>query len=615
MSPAIRPLPERPPIQAPSVEEPVIPLSSLAPYFDTPTGDIAALALAEDRLPDAIAGFDAIASDFSHPDIALRADFLASYLSYYNGNDERPLQRLPELAPLLPVLSDVAHEVAGLAAFRSGLYPQAIALAERITHDSMTRQMLLADARRRQGRIEEALALYRQAAMRWSLDERHHEARARIVECAHALSMEQMAGVDPRAGNSPPPESTDESTPSFAVEQEALDIIEALVAWNPTDYWTRHAVRFEEALRARTGAVLPEKRKESALAEELFEQARADMKKRRNARAEERYEKAIRAARDGGELQCQARYELALTVSFLRRHSEAADLFMEAAQHCNSPRLKIRSLYKGGEASMAADRFLDAIRLFGQVEELFPEHSFADDARLHTARAHLAMGQPDEFMRLVASIPEDYPDGDMCGEALWQGARHTMDRGEPEKALDLLSRYYSLFPIEPGWYTAGRSGYWLARLEEQLGHLEDALSHYEYVVATAPLSYYMILSYARLRELDSTRAELLLAQLAPSGGREPEGIPARLVASPSAWSWCASDSSAAERRCCRKNSNGRIPIRNSIGPPRPCSGMPVDSPSPGNSPRPPQTAGASDIRRAAILHPGPWPIRRPTKNW
>jgi len=141
------------------------------------------------------------------------------------------------------------------------------------------------------------------------------------------------------------------------------------------------------------------------------------------------------------------------------------------------------------------------------------------------------MGQPDEFMRLVASIPEDYPDGDMCGEALWQGARHTMDRGEPEKALDLLSRYYSLFPIEPGWYTAGRSGYWLARLEEQLGSLNDAISHYEYVIATAPLSYYMVLSYARLRELDSTRTELLLAQLAPATGSETDGIPARLVTS------------------------------------------------------------------------------------
>jgi len=530
-SPPPSPLPELPQVQVPLAEEPVIPLSSLMPYFDDVAGGVAARALAEDRLEDAIAGFDAIASDFGNPDIALRADFLAAYLSYYNGDDARPLQRLPELAALLPVLSDVAWEVAGLAAFRAGQYPQAIALAERITRDSMTRQMLLADAHRRQGHVEESLSLYRQAAMRWSSDDRHHEARARIVECIHSLSMKRTAPADLRADISPPAESTDNTTPSFAAEREALDIIEALVAVSPTDYWTRHAVRLEEALLAQTGTALPEKKKESPLAMELFEQAHADMKKRRNARAKERYEKAIRSARDGGDLQCQARYELALTVSFLRRHGEAADLFMEAAQHCDSPRLKIRSLYKGGEASMAADRFLDAIRLFGQVEELFPEHSFADDARLHAARAHLAMGQPDEFMRLVASIPEDYPDGDMCGEALWQGARHTMDRGEPEKALDLLSRYYSLFPIEPGWYTAGRSGYWLARLEEQLGSLNDAISHYEYVIATAPLSYYMVLSYARLRELDSTRTELLLAQLAPATGSETDGIPARLVTS------------------------------------------------------------------------------------
>jgi len=91
--------------------------------------------------------------------------------------------------------------------------------------------------------------------------------------------------------------------------------------------------------------------------------------------------------------------------------------------------------------------------------------------------------------------------------------------GEIEEARETLSTYHGLFPVEQGWYAAGRSGYWLGRAEELLGNGDEAARLFEQVIASAPLSHYMVMAHARLAARDPDRARGLMARLAPPGGR------------------------------------------------------------------------------------------------
>jgi soluble lytic murein transglycosylase len=100
---------------------------------------------------------------------------------------------------------------------------------------------------------------------------------------------------------------------------------------------------------------------------------------------------------------------------------------------------------------------------------------------------------------------------------LWTLAHESLRQGDLLKAKELLSDYYRLFPREDYWYTAGRSGYWLGRVEERLGAIKAAAQHYEEVIGASPMSYYMVLAYNRLVSLDRPRAGRLISRLAPFG--------------------------------------------------------------------------------------------------
>ncbi|MCK9464212.1 MAG: lytic transglycosylase domain-containing protein, partial [Proteobacteria bacterium] len=247
--------------------------------------------------------------------------------------------------------------------------------------------------------------------------------------------------------------------------------------------------------------------------------AAALMRRMRHEDAEKAYGRALKLAREGGDLSCRIRFERATVVFRQRDHARAAPLFEEVAASCRAnPGIAVKALYQGGRASMSADRLDDAIRLFGAVEADFPTNSLADDARLHAARSWLALGDRAQFESLVTSLPDAYPRGDMRGEALWSLAFDALGRGENETARAALGRYHEEFPVEEGWYAAGRSGYWLGRAEELLGREDAAIAAYEHVIASAPLTYYMVLAHARLAALDPTRTETLLDSLAPPGG-------------------------------------------------------------------------------------------------
>ncbi|MCP4197461.1 MAG: transglycosylase SLT domain-containing protein [Proteobacteria bacterium] len=476
--------------------------SALDPYFSGLLGRDASKALAEDRLVEAVRIYDKIAVQVSDIEITPRARFMAAYLAGRLGNHDRALKELPGLAEELPLLANLAREQAAFAAFKLGEHGRAIHLASLVDDTSTVAAdalLLRADAQRAMGNLEEALENYKQYLERWPSGHRRLEVQSRLVDC---LAERVTCGHTEMA-------------------VEALEHLDRLKAQAPASRWTKAVAKHEQRLLRAANKKTPRTRNETRVALAVYEKATKLMAKMRNSEAERAFVRVNRLARVNGELSCRARYNQAVVISRQREHERAALKFDVVVEDCRQPDIRVRALYRGGKSYFAAGRYQDAIRLFGDVETDFGAHSFADDARLHAARCHLELGDRNTFVEKLEELPKIYPAGDMRAEAFWILAKDMIAKNDLVEARNVLSQYYAQFPRESGWYAAGRSGYWLGRVEELLGNTENAAMRYEQVVAGFPLTFYMVLSYNRLASLRAERVKELVGVLNANGaGKE-----------------------------------------------------------------------------------------------
>ncbi len=488
-------------------------IDSMGPYFAGILEGEAAAALAEDRLEDAVELFDEIASRKYDPIMTPRVLFLAAYLSQRLGNDERALSELPGLAERLPLVADTALETAALAALNLKKYEVAIRLARSVSPESLEAEaasIIAADALAALERWEEAAAAYREHLERWPEGEGNCEVISKLVSCETTLA-------------------TDGEEVDERLARVALARIERLLAQRSSGPWARISTDCEKKLREALGEPYRKNQHERPAAHRAYDDARDLMRRMRNEEAERAFKRVVRLARDGGSLECRARLDRARMIRRQRDHERAAESYARTAELCEDPYVRVRALYNAGRSYASAGRTTDAIEAFNAVERDYPDHSYADDARLRAARCHLDAGDRKKFLELLSTLPDDYPSGDMRAEAFWIVAHDAIGNDDLAAAREALSRYFELFPVEDGWYSSGRSGYWLGRVEQLAGNTESAVKRYEHVIATAPLTYYMVLAHARLRAIDPVRATALIARLAPPGGRLTTRFPEELL--------------------------------------------------------------------------------------
>ena len=492
----------------PAVKEPAF-LSEFAPYFAELNGGEAAQLLAEDKLVDALTAFDEIILSCSDIELTPRARFVAGYIAERIGDDERAVKELTYTAEELPMTADLAWERAGRAALRLGRCEDAATFAGKVSPSSVFSSdalMTRADALRLLEKYTAAVDAYRTYLAQWPKGNRRREAESRIVQCT-ALQVEDTHDASAPAKKSIPPEKL----------EFGLAVLHRMQAASPTGYWTRQAESFEEALMGASGLEVPQDRPARRIALDAYEKAQNLKNKMKNEAAERAYNEVIRLTKRNPDLQCRARFEQAITVQQQRDYGRAAELYDGVAADCRDPGVRIRSMYRGAKCFDSSGKTEEAIRLFEQVEAEFPNHSYADDARLRAAKCYLDIGDKAKFHNLLATLPSTYPSGDMRAEALWILSLDALDASDWTAAKETLEPYYAMFPNEKGWYSAGRSGYWLGRTEENLGDELNAALHYEHVIATAPFSFYMVLAYNRLAALNPKQAQKLIATLAPAG--------------------------------------------------------------------------------------------------
>src|ERR1019366_1384549 len=205
------------------------------------------------------------------------------------------------------------------------------------------------------------------------------------------------------------------------------------------------------------------------------------------------------------------------------RSDEAAAAWGAAIARCEGDDALVTALYYGARASVSAHHDAEALARFDRVEKLFPKHRLADDARFRAAMVVQDEGDDARALAMLGSVPDAYPDGDMGGEALFRIALYKLATDELAGAAAALDRALGIAPAPsaPASSASKRAEYFRARVAEKAGSVDEAKRRYAALVSDAPLDYYMLLAYARLRAIDDALARATL-----------EGAIARDAASP-----------------------------------------------------------------------------------
>jgi len=202
------------------------------------------------------------------------------------------------------------------------------------------------------------------------------------------------------------------------------------------------------------------------------------------------------------EARCQAQFHRAKSMYKEREYRRAAPLFVPAIDTCKASEnrnYEVKSAYQAGLAYSRAGDHSRSAHYFQYVER-YPDHSYADDARLRRAEQYDAMQNDSKVRELLSSLPTLYPKGDMRTEALWRLARSAYMRKDYAAAVTWLAKQIRIVPIETHWWAEGQAPYWLGRSLARMGESEKAVSAYRECIRLYPLTYYSLQAFARLKE-------------------------------------------------------------------------------------------------------------------
>jgi len=301
--------------------------------------------------------------------------------------------------------------------------------------------------------------------------------------------------------------------PSVAHAEEAVAVARLVIYESPRGRGVGEARELEQ----RALLTIPFERRERLDKPELGEataQARALGEAKQGREAIAAAERIIDQLEDESpsEPACEAYIAKGRGLDVLRRRAEASEAFGTAVERCEGHPRQVVALFLGGRAALRGGQAAKARRRYALLEERFSEHSFADDARLYGAQAALRLGDEAAFTAMLGRIADDYPEGDMVDEALFALARAQIDEHDWAAAVAPLERAIARSYRGRPYYAEGRPQYFLARARLELGQRAEGSAGLAAVVRDFPGSYYMVLAYSRLRDIDAARADEAVRQ-------------------------------------------------------------------------------------------------------
>jgi soluble lytic murein transglycosylase len=358
------------------------------------------------------------------------------------------------------------------------------------------KSLVIADCKWEKGAHAEAAPLFRA----WLSKNAHGQ---RWVDVSLKLAATDLEAAAPGGAATSDEERGERANEAFDLATKVMCEAPKLEADKATD------------LRGRAAAAA--KKSPALSAEERVKRARGYLDATENAKA---IEEARAASADP-----HARPEDKCRAEIVRANAEhgkpaVADAWSDAVKKCEGVDEElVTTLYNAAKAASGAKRYKDAIDKFARIEDKYPAHRLADDARFRAALAYKAMGDASQYETFMMSIADKYPSGDMGDEGLFLAALIHLDKADDTGAkmmLDKIVDREAHAAEAPGgapnrsWATGGRASYFRARISERAGETTDAKKRYADVVTGVPLGYYAWLARARLGALDRDLADKTL---------------------------------------------------------------------------------------------------------
>jgi soluble lytic murein transglycosylase len=293
--------------------------------------------------------------------------------------------------------------------------------------------------------------------------------------------------------------------------EATIALLTRLRAEYPVHWTARSAERLADEVVAKRPALAPAW--ESPGTEAVLDRAEALLARYRNkavVAALEPLAKAPAAGKLAADHACRLNYALGRALRNMRKWRRATRIIGRAVESCDAARdedRSARSRYLAGAAAERLSKESNAATHFTRLLDSHPDHRLADDAGFFLVR-HFIEDKKDwgEARSMAKRLVKALPLGDMVSDAVFFVALHGIIKGDAEGARAVLDLDDVLPPRDPWKRDAGRADYWRARLDLDLGRTEAAMEGLESVIATYPFSWYAMMAFSRMREVDPDRA-------------------------------------------------------------------------------------------------------------
>src|SRR3569623_2764905 len=176
-----------------------------------------------------------------------------------------------------------------------------------------------------------------------------------------------------------------------------------------------------------------------------------------------------------------------------RRYGDAATLRLGGYPKLGSEH-QAEARFQGARALSRADKDDDAIAWYHKVVAQYPHTAWAQEAQFLSGWLEFTRGPFQAAIQPLEDSLAKYPHSKWADDSLWFLAMSHYFLNHWDQARSHLAQLAKL----RGSLEGGKGSYWLARIDQRLGHSDAAIAGYRETITKFPISWYALLSRARL---------------------------------------------------------------------------------------------------------------------
>ncbi|MCU0857230.1 MAG: tetratricopeptide repeat protein [Pontiellaceae bacterium] len=194
---------------------------------------------------------------------------------------------------------------------------------------------------------------------------------------------------------------------------------------------------FDEAIRSPDIAT-------ATAAEILLQKAEALRKTQQVTEAEQAFQACLEITADPA-LQARAQAGKGWSLWEQKRYEEAALAFETAGAKCTQTENCVTAFVRAGDARLAAKQYEKSRENYRRINQNYPEHPQAAQARYQSGVASLLCGQTDAALSEFAQTEKDFPQSEFASQAALQIAELFKSEKKQEQALEQYRRIIATY--------------------------------------------------------------------------------------------------------------------------------------------------------------------------